>query len=52
MWFELRYNLIVLYCNTIKIGFKLLKINALNSIYLNKNAYICNAVAAVLLWLR
>ena len=27
--------------------YKLLKINALNSIYLNKNAYICNAVVAV-----
>lgn len=31
---------------------KLLKINTLNSIYLNKNAYICNAVTAVLLWLQ
>ena len=32
--------------------YKLLKINTLNSIYLNKNAYICSAVIAVLLWLQ
>jgi hypothetical protein len=43
-WFELEYKLIELYCNTTKMWFKLLKINVLNSIYLNKNAYICSGI--------
>lgn len=37
----------MLYCNGAKIGFKLLKINVLNSLYLKINAYICNAVMKV-----
>lgn len=44
LWFSLHYNYLIYWFGVVKMWFKLLKINVLDSVYLNKNAYICSGI--------